>query len=236
MKAFLISVIAAVLTAGQLFTPVLADPPVARFYCNDTYIVRRGDSLRRIARRCSITLDQLLAANPDITAADIIYPGQVLRIVVNGQIVPIPDTYTVQSGDTLGIIADRYDTSVKELLRLNPDILNPRLIYVDQVLRLPGNFTGPRLFLSDSSVKPGWYIEVKVVGFPPNADIDFLLSKEGGAYYPVADGKTDADGNGSVYVTFPNTAKVGEEWTVKVQTTEIPGIVKATSQIISIIK
>lgn len=46
-------------------------------------------------------------------------------------------TYTVQSGDSLGVIARRYRTTVAELQRLN-GLTNPNLIVVGQVLRLPG--------------------------------------------------------------------------------------------------
>lgn len=236
MRTFICALIAAVLAAGQFFTPTLAARPAARGYCKDTYIVRRGDSLARIAWWCEVSLDQLLAANPQLTDRDIIYPGQVIRIVVGAEIAPIPDTHTVAAGDTLNKIAERYDTSVNELLRLNPGILNPRLIYIGQVLRLPGNFTGPRLLLSEIDVKPGWYIEVKVVDFPPNADIDFLLSKAGGTFYPVQDGRTDAHGYASAYINFPNTAVSGEKWKVKVHTTENPELISVTSQTVTIIK
>ena len=236
MKTIIIAFIVAGLAAGQLASPAQAGHPVVEGYCNETYIVRRGDSLGRIARRCEITLDQLLFANPGLTAADIIYPGQVLRIVPEAQIVPLPDSHIVRPGESLGIIAERYDTTVRELLRLNPDILNPRIIYAGQELRLPGNFSGPRIFLSTTTVKPGWYIEVKLVDFPPNADIDFLLSKEGGPYTPVQDNRTDASGSLSAYVSFPNTAVVGEEWTIQVQTTETAELVRVSSQTVTIVK
>ncbi|MFQ3581330.1 MAG: glucosaminidase domain-containing protein [Chloracidobacterium sp.] len=49
-------------------------------------------------------------------------------------------SYTVRPGDTLSVIAQRYRTTVDELVRLN-GIRNPNLIYPGQVLRLPG--TGP---------------------------------------------------------------------------------------------
>lgn len=45
--------------------------------------------------------------------------------------------YTVRSGDTLSQIALRYGVSVNELARYN-GIANPNLIYVGQVLRIPG--------------------------------------------------------------------------------------------------
>lgn len=236
MKTIFIALITAVLAAGLFVHPTTAGQPLAQSTCKETYIIRRGDSLGGIARKCGLTLDELLAANPNITTRTVIQPGMLLRIVAGARVVPLPDTYTVKSGDTLGTIAERHDTTIKELLRLNPQILNPRLIYINQVLRLPGNFSGPRLFLSDEKVKPGWYLEVKAAGFPPNTDIDFLLSKAGAAFYPVEDGHTDADGNASVYVTFPTTAVVGEQWSVAVQTTETRELMKATSQNITIIK
>lgn len=49
---------------------------------------------------------------------------------------PEPKTYTVQSGDTLGAIANKFDTSVTELAKLN-NIANINLISVGQVLKLP---------------------------------------------------------------------------------------------------
>lgn len=49
---------------------------------------------------------------------------------------PEPKTYTVQSGDTLGAIANKFGTSVTELAKLN-NIANINLISVGQVLKLP---------------------------------------------------------------------------------------------------
>jgi LysM repeat protein len=43
--------------------------------------------------------------------------------------------YSVRSGDTLGTIADRFGTSVEELLVLNPGV-DPRTLRVGQPLRV----------------------------------------------------------------------------------------------------
>lgn len=45
-------------------------------------------------------------------------------------------TYTVKSGDTLGSIANRYDTTADAICEAN-NITNPDLIYVGQVLVIP---------------------------------------------------------------------------------------------------
>lgn len=46
-----------------------------------------------------------------------------------------PETYTVQPGDMLGLIALRYGTSIRELARIN-GLSNPDLIYPGQVLKI----------------------------------------------------------------------------------------------------
>ncbi len=54
-----------------------------------------------------------------------------------------PDqTHTVQRGETLWEIAQRYGVSLSELIAANPQILNPDVIYADQVIRLPGHAGG----------------------------------------------------------------------------------------------
>lgn len=47
-------------------------------------------------------------------------------------------TYTIQSGDTLSGIANKYGTDVSTLMSLNPYITNANLIYAGKTLNLPG--------------------------------------------------------------------------------------------------
>ena len=49
-------------------------------------------------------------------------------------------TYTVQPGDTLNAIAQRYGSSITAIAQAN-NIVNPNLIYVGQVLTIPGTET-----------------------------------------------------------------------------------------------
>lgn len=44
--------------------------------------------------------------------------------------------YMVVSGDTLGAIAQRYGTTVKHLMQLNPRITNANVIYAGEVIRI----------------------------------------------------------------------------------------------------
>jgi len=48
------------------------------------------------------------------------------------------DKYTVKPGDTLRSIARSFDLlSYRQILHVNPEILNPDLIYPDQVINIP---------------------------------------------------------------------------------------------------
>lgn len=94
------------------------------------YIVRPGDTLADIAQRYDVTVEDIVRDNR-IANPDQIYVGQRLRIISP----PIPDTYTVQPGDSLYTIARRFNTTVPRLVRLNR-LRNPNRIYPGQVLRL----------------------------------------------------------------------------------------------------
>ena len=52
-----------------------------------------------------------------------------------GTSTPVARYYTVQSGDTLGVIALREKTTVDELLRLNPGI-DPQALHAGQRIRV----------------------------------------------------------------------------------------------------
>ena len=106
------------------------------------YIVARGDTLKGLAVRFGTTIEALLAANPKITNPNVIYEGQQLKVYVS-QTPPPPQppasgqVYYVQSGDTLRKIASRFSTTVDAILRVNPQIGNPNVIYVGQAITIP---------------------------------------------------------------------------------------------------
>ena len=108
------------------------------------YIVARGDTLRSLATRFNVTVDSLLAANKDITNPNVIYEGQ--RLTVNlSPTTPPPTTppppsggtYYVVKGDTLRKIAAKFNTTVDAILRINPQIYNPNIIFVGQAVAIP---------------------------------------------------------------------------------------------------
>jgi LysM repeat protein len=94
-------------------------------------VVQRGDTIGKIAARLGVSVGDILAVNPQIWNASLIYVGQVISLPAAA-----PTYYTVQYGDTLRIIANSYGTSVYSLQLLNPTIYDPNLIYPGQVLRV----------------------------------------------------------------------------------------------------
>ena len=108
-------------------------------YCGATYTVQWGDTLSRIASMCGTTVQALYGANPGL--GSIIYAGQVINIPSGYNPPPPPPsyggTYVVQYGDTLRKIADRYGVGLYDLIGANPQIWNPNIIYVGQVINLP---------------------------------------------------------------------------------------------------
>jgi len=106
------------------------------------YIIARGDTLRSLASRFGTTVEALLAANPNITNRNVIYEGQHLKVYVTA---PPPNnpppaggqTYYAVRGDTLRKIAAKFGTTVDAILRANPQITNPNVIYVGQAITIP---------------------------------------------------------------------------------------------------
>ncbi|TVR51343.1 MAG: LysM peptidoglycan-binding domain-containing protein [Puniceicoccaceae bacterium] len=108
-----------------------------------TYVVQRGDSLSRIAARHNVTVSALREANN--IRGDLIQVGQELTIpgtaparrpshdVPREELVRV----TLEPGDTLGAIAQRFDVSVQELMRAN-NISDPRRVRAGQEIVIPG--------------------------------------------------------------------------------------------------
>jgi len=79
------------LYAGQvLYIPTGYTPPPPPVY--NTYVVQWGDTLGKIAARSGTTVSNILAVNPQIYNASLIYIGQVINLP-SGIVVPPPPNY-----------------------------------------------------------------------------------------------------------------------------------------------
>lgn len=109
---------------------------IANTGSTNTYTIKSGDTLSGIASRYGMSTSALASLN-GISNANLIYPGQVLKVSGSSND-SSATTYTVKSGDSLSGIASRYGTTVSALASLN-GISNPNWIYPGQVLKISGS-------------------------------------------------------------------------------------------------
>lgn len=74
---------------------------------------------------------------PSPTATEVILPATPTPVFTPAPTEPVLNTYTVESGDTLGLIAEDFGTTVDEILAVNPDITDPESITPGQVIIIP---------------------------------------------------------------------------------------------------
>lgn len=114
-----------------------------------TYTVMPGDTLSGIAKKNGVTVTALRAANK--LAGDALRAGQLLNVPAVGAkaaasatTAPVAKpaatgslTHTVKPGETLGVIARKYNVNATDLATAN-SITDPRKLRVGQELKVPG--------------------------------------------------------------------------------------------------
>ncbi len=134
----------AIMTRNNLTTTLLSidqvlEIPVGEPVLPDTitHVVKSGDNLYALARQYGTTVEAIMTRNNLTTT--LLSIGQVLEIPTNpNRQIELPVQmlrYIVERGDTLYSLANRYNTTVVELKRLN-NITND-LIRVGQELLIP---------------------------------------------------------------------------------------------------
>ena len=109
----------------------------------DTYTIKSGDTLWDIAVNNGTTVDALMQDNN--LSSHLIYPGDKLNYSSSSSSsveklaqVKNDGYYTIALGDTLGTVADKFGTSVDNLVAIN-NLSDPHLVYVGQVIKVDGN-------------------------------------------------------------------------------------------------
>jgi len=106
------------------------------------YRVQDGETISAIAAKFNIDVNTIRQLN--YLTEDSIFAGQILRIPQTGDTTPdgiatptpAPFRYTVQPGDTLGSIADRYGIKPVRIVEVN-NLLNPDNLFVGTELIIP---------------------------------------------------------------------------------------------------
>ena len=129
--------------------------------------VRSGDTISQIADRYRVSETSLVQLN-GLRSRNFIRAGQVLRLPGSDGSVPLTiaqlngqepgDTYVVQSGDTIAIIARRLGIPANDLLSRNR-ISDANLIYVGQELQIgevaePVEAVATPVLVADTTIEP----------------------------------------------------------------------------------
>ena len=127
----------------------------------DTYIVKSGDSLSVIAVMFDTTVAKLKEWNN--LSSDVIQIGQELIVKEPADGGSTAETYTVKSGDSLSVIAVKFDTTVAKLKEWNN--LSSDVIQIGQVLIVKEPADGGGSTAGTYTVKSGDSLSVIAVKF-----------------------------------------------------------------------
>ena len=99
------------------------------------HVVSRGDSLSKISARYNVTIRAIKRANK--LSKDSVYLGQRLTVpsALSNKAVSKPKTHKVKRGDTLSEIAEKYNVSIKALMKKNN--MRNRVVKLGQTLKIP---------------------------------------------------------------------------------------------------
>lgn len=123
----------AVISAVANYIGVPYTPPEG--ITTNTYVVQKGDSLYSIANKLGTTVSELKKEN-NLTS-NTLQIGEVLRIPTKEIYEEEENIYIVKKGDSLYSIANKYNTTVDELKRINN--LTSNILSIGQVLKLPSD-------------------------------------------------------------------------------------------------
>ena len=106
------------------------------------YVVKKGDTLEKIADKLDTSVDELLSANK-LKKTTVLQVGD----VVKGPLVA-KKAYVVAFGDTVFSIAKRFHVSVEQLREEN-DLSAKTSIHPGQKIRLPADYRAPTVESAD---------------------------------------------------------------------------------------
>lgn len=108
------------------------------------YTIKSGDTLYKLAQTYNTTVEDLMRLNPGIDPYNlqighkICIPEKMPRRCPRGSF-----EYTIKSGDTFYFLSIRYNTTVKEIMALNPGAV-PENLQIGQKICIPESHSYPK--------------------------------------------------------------------------------------------
>lgn len=132
------------------------------------HVVKQGDTMWKIARMHGITLQQLIAENPQIPDPNKLTIGMKVYLPTS-----LFHRHVVKAGETLWTIAQKYHVDFQELKAANPQLSNPDVIMPGDIIWVPKSTASaqqpsymPLPDLDIPDMNQGWKMESEYV--PPN--------------------------------------------------------------------
>nr|WP_301288387.1 LysM peptidoglycan-binding domain-containing protein [Natronospira proteinivora] len=137
------------INGSELLAAVPEDQHFARQEPDRYHVLRRGETLSHVADRYGVGLSELVSAN-NLQNPHRVRVGQ--RLTLPGQAAAATargagardGVHVLRRGESLSLVADRYDISLSELIAAN-DLANPHRVRQGQRLTLPGRGGGASL-------------------------------------------------------------------------------------------
>lgn len=145
--------------------PVPTPPPASRCPVGlFTYTIQGNETLWLLSQRYCTTVETIMALNPGINPNNLM-SGQTLWIAAGYRLPNMPiwfrsqsvtredmtdidemsscregaDSYTIEYGDTLWLLSQRFQIPAEVIMAANPGI-NPNNLFIGQVICIPGNW------------------------------------------------------------------------------------------------
>lgn len=167
--------------------------------CTNPYTVQPGDVLSGIAVKCDVSLADLRLANPEIANANLIYPGQPLRV---------PGSSAVLQQTPLPVTGDSQPQG--QVILEAPDQ------QAGSTIQVP--VTGP------PTIAAGTRLHITGLNFPANTPVNFAIGPGNGTFTVIAAGMTDASGSVFTVITVPASTNQQSTWVVVIATSGTPSI------------
>lgn len=105
------------------------------------HMVKKGDTLYELSKKYGISLENLIAANPQLADPNKLNIGDKVKIPSDTVSVPMPENvihkHVVKQGDSLWQISKAWGVTLREMIDANPQLKNPNALLVGEIVYIP---------------------------------------------------------------------------------------------------
>mgnify|MGYP000630872615 CR=1 FL=1 len=123
------------------------------------HMVKSGDTLYELSKKYQVSLEEIIANNAQIVDPNKIEVGMKVKIPSKSQQLESPDSemayiHTVKQGDTLWKLSKGWGLPLKTLVDANPQLKNPSVLLIGEVVKIPKLGTKPDTSMIHSQHHP----------------------------------------------------------------------------------